>query len=101
MSLSLEAIGSAAANDYVAGFVDASGVSRLFINESGTPLNGIADSLPQIATVVQVDDPQGGTTGPWKLHLTAQAVDTVNGSSPMTYLLDQRAYIIKASTNNG
>lgn len=101
MSLSLEAIGSAAANDIVAGYVDGMGVARLFVNAAGTPVNGIANSLPSIASVAQVQDPVGGNTGPWKLHLTPAAVDTVNASSPMFVLLDQNAYILKASTTNG
>lgn len=102
MALSLVAAASVAANAFVAGIVNGpEGRGALFINAAGTPLNGIANSLPQVGSLVQVTDPQGAADGPWKLHLVSQAVDTVNGSSPMNYVLDVNAYFIIASTNNG
>lgn len=102
MALSVSAPGALSPGDFVAGFVDASGVNKLFWDEAaGAPLNGIADSLPAVASCVQVQDPQGGATGPWKLVLTPSALDTVNASSVMQYELDQRVLVLVASTNNG
>lgn len=108
MSLTIEAASAASVADYVAGYVDGSERGRTFVNASGTPLNGIANSLPKIASisqVTQVDGAWGGTGstigGGWKVTLTVAAVDTTNASSVMNLFLDSDAYFIKASTNDG
>src|SRR5579859_2438296 len=100
MALSVSNAAGVAAGNFVAAIVDG-GTAHRFINAAGTPLNGIANSLPTVKSITQVADPQGTADGGWKVVLTPAAVDTVNGSSVMSYVLDQNAYFILASTNNG
>lgn len=108
MSLTLEAAASASVNDYVAGYLDGDERARLFVNAAGTPISGVASSLPKILSISQVtytDGAFGGSGssvgGGWKVQLSPAAVDTTNASSTMILFLDPNAYFLKASTING
>lgn len=104
MSLSLVAVGSltSSGGQFVAGYVDAAGVSKLYITTGGAP--SVANSLPSTvstAQTTQVDSAGTSKVGGWVVKIAAAAADTTNISSPLNVYLDQEAYFIVASTNNG
>jgi hypothetical protein len=103
MALTVSAASAVTPGQFVAGILDGpEGRSVLFVNAAGTPLNGIATSLPTVGSVTRVSTPgTSDNAGPTKLVLTPNALDTVNASSVQAFTLDQNAYVIVASTNNG
>jgi hypothetical protein len=106
MSLSLVAVASltGTGGQNVAGYLDGEQRAKLFINSSGTPLNGIANSLPVTVSTTQISqvDSAGNTkTGGWKVVINSAAADTTNFSSPQTVFVDQDAWFLVASTSNG
>lgn len=106
MSLSLVAAASltSSGGQNVAGYLDGEQRAKLFINSSGTPLSGIANSLPTtISTtqITQIDSAGNSKTGGWKVVIQSAAVDTVNYSSPQTIFVDPDAWFLIASTSNG
>lgn len=106
MSLSLVAVGSltTSGGQYVAGYLDGTQRAKLFINSSGTPLSGIANSLPSTLSVTettQVDAAGNTKSGGYKVAITVNALDTVDASSPQTVYVDTDAYFIVGSTSNG
>lgn len=106
MSLSLVAVGSltSTGGQFVAGYLDGEQRAKLFINASGTPLNGIANSLPvtvSTSQITQVDSAGNSKVGSWKVAINTAAVDTTNFSSPQTVFVDQDGWFLIASTNNG
>lgn len=74
--------------DYIKGFTDLSGHTRLF---------DAAVALPQVTSVPAR---MVATTGPWLVNLTQNALSSDYGS-PQNFVLDQRVHIIKASTSTG
>lgn len=106
MSLSLVAVGSltTTGGQFVAGYLDGEQRAKLFINSSGTPLNGIANSLPSTVSTAQISQVDAaGTTkvGAWKVAIQTAAVDTTNYSSPQNIFVDQDGWFLIASTSNG
>lgn len=106
MSLSLVAVGSltSTGGQFVAGYLDGEQRAKLFINASGTPLNGIANSLPvtvSTSQITQIDSAGNSKVGGWKVAINTAAVDTTNFSSPQTVFVDQDGWFLIASTNNG
>ena len=106
MSLSLVAVGSltTSGGQFVAGYLDGEQRAKLFINASGTPLSGIANSLPSTVSVTQtsiVDSAGSSKTGGFLVKISLAAADTVNIGSPQTVYVDPDAWFIIASTNNG
>ena len=106
MSLSLVAAASLTntGGQNVAGYLDGEQRAKLFINSSGTPLNGIANSLPVTVSttqITQIDSAGNSKVGGWKVVILPNALDTTNYSSPQTVFVDQDGWFLIASTSNG
>lgn len=106
MSLSLVAVGSltSSGGQFVAGYLDGEQRAKLFINSSGAPLNGIANSLPVTVSTAQdtiVDSAGNSKVGGWLVKINPAAADTTSLNSPQTVRVDQDAWFLVASTNNG
>jgi hypothetical protein len=83
---------------FVAGYVDGRGVGHSFmpsvINQA-TAGDAVSKWFPQVAQSTAVGSSSGTLhDGPIKLVLTAEAADTVNGSSVQTVVLDRFATVI-------
>lgn len=106
MALSLVAVASltGTGGQFVAGYLDGEQRAKLFINSSGTPLNGIANSLPATVStsqITQIDSAGNSKVGGWKVVIQPNALDTTNYSSPQTVFVDQDGWFLVASTSNG
>jgi|SRR5882672_8322640 len=83
--------------DYVYGFTDLSGHSRLFDASVALPT---VTAAVTVVTYPAGSSPGATTSGPSTLRLTMNAGAKDYGS-PSRFVLDQRAVVIKASTSTG
>jgi hypothetical protein len=109
ISLSVKPLGNAVAGtDYIFGILDTPVTSKMFGAvslelDSDAVVLGSADftsnfNLPQLSTLTAVTatDPVSGNVevGQLKVTLTPDAADTINASSPMTYVFTANAMAI-------
>lgn len=84
---------------YVKSYMDGNGVARDFMPAArAQAANGDNASkwFPQVgqSTAVLSSPGTSDNAGPIKLYLTAETADTVQGSSPMTVVLDRFATVV-------
>lgn len=83
---------------FVRSYMDANGVARDFMPAAlaqATSGDNASKWFPQVGQSSAVISSSGTAhDGPIKLYLTAETADTVQGSSPMTVLLDRFATVV-------